>query len=154
MNDSEPIETPARAVPTPPDERERSPRRGMCAAVLSLEAITLGLTTPVLITVADVETGRALAVGLGLALACLLLAGLLRAEWAYGLGWVIQVAAIGLGFVIPMMFVLGAIFALLWASAYLLGRRIERERAAAYAAYDAARAPRDGTDGDGPRSED
>ena len=122
-------------------ERERSPRRGMCAAVLSLEAITLGLTTPVLITIADVETGVALAVGLGLAVACLLLAGMLRAEWAYTLGWAIQVAAIGLGFVIPLMFVLGAIFALLWAAAYLLGRKIERERAAAYAAYDAGQAP-------------
>ena len=48
-----------------------------------------------------------------------------------------QVAAIGLGFVVPLMFVLGAIFALLWGTAYFLGRKIERERAAAYAAFDA-----------------
>ena len=41
----------------------------------------------------------------------------------------------GLGFVIPLMFVLGAIFALLWGTAYFLGRKIERERAEAYAAY-------------------
>jgi hypothetical protein len=38
-----------------------------------------------------------------------------------------------------MMFVLGAIFALLWGTAYFLGRRIERERAAAYASYEAER---------------
>lgn len=114
---------------------ERSPRRGMCAAVLCLEAIALGLTTPVMITVVGVPTGVALAVGLGLALACLLLAGMLRAEWAYALGWLVQVAAVGLGFVITMMFVLGGIFALLWGAADLLGRRIERERAAAWAAY-------------------
>jgi hypothetical protein len=120
------------------DERTRSPRRGMCAAVLSLEAITLGLTTPVLISIAGVDTATALWVGLGLTVACLLLAGMLRAEWAYSLGWVIQGAAIGLGFVIPMMFGLGAIFALLWGAAYFLGRKIERERAEAYAAYDAA----------------
>lgn len=119
------------------DERERSPRRGMCAAVLSLEAITLGLTTPVLITIADVDTGTALAVGLGLAVVCLLLAGMLRSEWAYAFGWLVQVAAIALGFTIPLMFVLGGIFALLWGSAYFLGRRIERERAAAFAAFDA-----------------
>jgi hypothetical protein len=119
------------------DERERSPRRGMCAAVLSLEAITLGLTTPVLITVANIEVGVALAVGLGLAVLCLLVAGMLRSEWAYALGWLIQVAAIGLGFLIGLMFFLGAVFALLWATAYLLGRKIERERAAAYAAHDA-----------------
>ena len=116
---------------------ERSPRRGMCAAVLSLEAIALGLTTPVMITIADVPTGTALAVGLGLAAACLLLAGMLRAEWAYLAGYAVQAAAVALGFVVPAMFGLGAVFAALWAGADLLGRKIERERAAAWAAYDA-----------------
>ncbi|WP_299924860.1 DUF4233 domain-containing protein [uncultured Nocardioides sp.] len=124
-------------VPTDqvPSNTERSPRRGMAAAVLSLEAITLGLTTPVMITIADVPAGTAVAVGLGLAIVCLLLAGMLRAEWAYLAGYVVQVAAIGLGFVIPVMFGLGAVFATLWTAADLLGRKIERERAAAWAAY-------------------
>jgi hypothetical protein len=111
----------------------------MCAAVLCLEAVTLGLTTPVMVAVADVGLGAALGVGLGLAVACLLLAGLLRAEWAYAAGWVVQGAAIALGFVIPLMFVLGGIFALLYGAAYGLGRKIERERAAAYAALAADR---------------
>ena len=79
----------------------------MCAAVLSLEAITLGLTTPVMITIADVAAGTALAVGLGLAVVCLLLAGMLRAEWAYLAGYAVQVGAIALGFVVPVMFGLG-----------------------------------------------
>jgi hypothetical protein len=118
-------------------ERERSPRRGMCAAVLTLESITLGLTTPVLITISDVAVGTALLIGLGLAVACLVVAGMLRKEWAYGLGWAIQVGAVAVGFLVPMMFFLGGLFALLWATAYLLGRKIERERAAAYAAWDA-----------------
>lgn len=113
---------------------ERSPRRGMCAAVLSLEAITLALTTPVMITVGNVDKGVALAVGLGLALACLLIAGMLRSEWAYALGWAVQVGAIGLGVLVTLMFFLGSLFALLWGTAYFLGRKIERERAAAYAA--------------------
>jgi len=121
------------------DARTRSPRRGMCAAVLCLEAITLGLTTPVMVSVADVALGTALWIGLGLTVACLVLSGMLRAEWAYALGWVIQVAAIALGFIVPMMFFLGAIFGLLWGTAYFLGRKIERERAAAYEAYDAQR---------------
>ena len=116
---------------------QRSPRRGMCAAVLVLEAITLGLTTPVMISVAGVATGTALAVGLGLMTLCLLLAGMLRAEWAYLMGYVVQAAAVALGFVISMMFVLGVIFAALWAGADLLGRKIERERAAAWAAWEA-----------------
>jgi hypothetical protein len=111
-----------------------SARRSLCATVLLCEAITLGLTTPVMITLADVPRGTALAVGLGLAGACLLAAGLLRAAWAYWLGHAIQVAAVGLGFVVPLMFVLGPIFALLWGVAYRVGGKIERERADAYAA--------------------
>ena len=107
----------------------RSARRSMCAAMLVLQAVALGLTTPVLISVAGVGTPTALWVGLGLTVACILTAGLLRREWAYLLGWAIQVASIGLGFLIPMMFFLGAIFASLWAGAYFLGGRIDLEKA-------------------------
>jgi hypothetical protein len=117
----------------------------MCAAVLSLEAIVLGLTTPVLITIADVGTGAALGIGLGLMVACILLAGMLRREWAYGGGWLVQVAAVGLGFVIPFMFLLGGIFALLWGMADYLGRKIERERRAAFEAFDQLVGPQEGS---------
>lgn len=119
-----------------PRSETRSPRRGMCAAVLAFEGIVVGLSTPVMITLTDVELRTALAAGLGLAAACLLLAGLLRAEAAYAVGWVVQAAAIALGLLVPAMFFLGGIFALLWGAAYFLGRRIERDRAAAYAGYD------------------
>lgn len=113
----------------------RSPRRGMCAAVLALEGIVIGLSTPVMATLTDVSLGVAFGLGLGLAAACLLLAGMLRSEAAYGAGWVVQVGAVAVGFVVPTMFFLGAVFALLWGTAYFLGRRIEQDRAAAYAAH-------------------
>lgn len=108
----------------------RSPRRMMCAAVLGFECIVLGLVTPVLITVEDMAKGLALFIGLGLAVSAILVAGLLRFAWAYYLGSVIQVAAIGLGFVVPVMFVLGIGFGALWITAYVLGRRIECQQAA------------------------
>ena len=111
-------------------------RRSLCATVLVLEAITLGLTTPVMIALTDVATSTALGIGLGLAVWCLLTAGLLRAEWGYWMGHAVQVAAIALGVVVPTMFFLGPIFALLWVAADRLGQRIERERAEAYAAAD------------------
>jgi hypothetical protein len=117
--------------------------RSLCATVLVVEAITLGLTTPVMIAISDVDTGTALGIGLGSALVCLLTAGLLRAAWAFWLGHAIQVAAIGLGFVVPLMFVLGAILALLWGTAFGLGRKIERERAESYAALAASDAERE-----------
>lgn len=108
----------------------RSPRRMMCASVLLLECIVLGLVTPVLISVEDMETSTALVIGLGLAAAALLIAAMLRAEWAYWLGFLLQVAALALGFVVPAMFVLGAIFGALYATAYVLGRQIEAQNAA------------------------
>ena len=108
----------------------RSPRRMMCASVLGFECIVLGLVTPVLITVEGMDTGLALFIGLGLAISALVVAGLLRFEWAYYAGFAIQVAGLALGFIIPVMFVLGLIFGALWTAAYVLGRKIERQQAA------------------------
>jgi hypothetical protein len=107
----------------------RSLQRSMCAAMLSLQAVVLGLTTPVMISVADVSVGTALWIGLGLTVACVLTAGMLRRPWAYYLGWAIQVASLALAVVVPMMVVLGVIFGSLWAGAYFLGAKIDRERA-------------------------
>ena len=106
-----------------------STQRSMCAAILVLQAVVLGLTTPVMISVSDVAVATALWIGLGLTAACVVTAGLLRRPWAYAVGWAIQVASIGLGFVVAMMFLVGVIFASLWAGAYLLGRRIDVEKA-------------------------
>jgi len=106
-------------------------QRRLCSAILLLEAIVLGLSTPVLISVESVDPGRALWIGLGLTVACLVTSGLLRHPWAYYLGWAIQVAALLLGFAIGAMFALGIIFLLLWLTAVRLGRMIDRDRAAA-----------------------
>src|SRR6478609_468306 len=104
-------------------------QRRLCSAILLLEAIAFGLSTPVLASVKGLGAGAALGMGLGLAVACLLVAGLLRFAWAYWLGWAVQVVAILLGLVVATMFFLGAIFMALWATAYVLGRKIEVERA-------------------------
>jgi hypothetical protein len=106
-------------------------QRRLCSAILLLEAVVLGLSTPVLISVESVDTSRALWTGLGLTVACLLVAGLLRHRWAYALGWAIQVAALLLGFLTGAMFALGAIFLVLWLTAVRLGGTIDRDRAAA-----------------------
>ena len=100
--------------------------RRLCAAILLLEAVALGLSAPVLITVAGVGRAAGLWIGLGLAVACLLVSGLLRFAWSYVLGWAIQVAAVALGTQVDAMYVVGGIFLLLWGTSYFLGRRIER----------------------------
>ena len=106
-------------------------QRRLCSAILLLEAVVLGLTTPVMISVESVDKSQALWIGLGLTVACLLVAGMLRKPWAYGVGWAIQVAAVGLGLLVTAMYVLGAIFLLLWYAAVRIGRLIDTDRAAA-----------------------
>jgi hypothetical protein len=103
--------------------------RGMCAAMLTLEAVVLALSVPVMISVEDVDSGLAVGLGIGLAVLCVLTAGLLRRSWAYLMGHALQVGVICLGFVVPVMFLVGAMFAALWAFAYLVGRRIEADKA-------------------------
>jgi hypothetical protein len=103
--------------------------RGLAAAVLTFEAIVIGLAIPVAVAVAELDPSVAVPAGLGLALLCLVTAGLLRRPLGYRLGWAIQVAAVALGFVIPAMFFLGGLFAFLWFMALRLGGEVEAARA-------------------------
>ncbi len=104
--------------------------RAICAAVLALEAIVLGLSSPVMISVAHVNLAPALVGGMGLAALALVAAALLRYGWAYWLGHLVQIAAVTLGLIVPVMFLLGLVFAALWLAALLLGRRVEDAKAA------------------------
>ncbi|MET1133126.1 MAG: DUF4233 domain-containing protein [Aeromicrobium sp.] len=101
----------------------------MCAAMLSLQAIILGLSIPVMIAVEDVSAPLALLIGGGLAVLCLVVAGLLRHPWAYWVGHAIQVATILTGFLVPIMFFIGLMFAALWLGAFFLGRKIAADKA-------------------------
>jgi hypothetical protein len=107
----------------------RSPRRTLAAAIVSLEAFVVFFAGLVAKDLSPLSTGAALAVFGGLAVACLLAAGLLRRPWGYAFGWAVQVAAVATGFLVPVMFFLGGLFAVLWFVALQQGARIERERA-------------------------
>ena len=104
-------------------------QRAMCAGMLTLQAVALFLAGIVMTGLTDVGFAVALSIGLSLAALCLLAAGMLRKSWGYWLGWAVQVISIGLGFVVPIMFFLGAVFGALWAGAYFLGAKIDREKA-------------------------
>ncbi|MGI8899743.1 MAG: DUF4233 domain-containing protein [Nocardioides sp.] len=107
----------------------RSVQRSLCAAMLGLQAVVLFLTGVVLIGSTGLGPGWSLALGLGLAVLCVVAAGLLRRPIGYLLGWSIQLVSFALGFVVPAMFFLAVVFGALWATAYVLGARIDREKA-------------------------
>ena len=108
--------------------------RGLASGVLGLEAIVLLLVVPVAVTIFDVDPGVGIGGGIALIVLCVVAIAGLGRGWGYQLGWVVQVLAIGLGFVVPAMFVLGGIFALLWFYALRIARQVEAQRAEAQAA--------------------
>lgn len=103
--------------------------RGMCSAVLSFEAVMMLLSILVLNGFSAVSVPVAVAIGCGMAVACLVAIGGLRRPWGYPLGHVIQVAMIALGFLAAAILFIGLLFAGLWIAAYVIGLKIDRERA-------------------------
>lgn len=100
--------------------------RGIAAAVLVFEGLVVLFATLVALDLSDVDAPVLWSVGGGLALTCVLAAGLLRRPWGYALGSVLQVAVVAAGFVVPVMFFLGVVFAALWFFALHLGRKVAR----------------------------
>jgi len=102
--------------------------RRLCATVLVFEAVVIGLAIPVAITIAHTRPVLAGAAGGALAVAAVVLAGLVGRPgrgWALTAGTVLQVAVIATGIVVPAMYALGVIFAALWGTAIWLGRRYQ-----------------------------
>lgn len=99
----------------------------LSATVLILEAIVIALT---IVPAVKLENVDPLAAGLaaGLAVvAAVLLAALARRRLAVTLigGSLLQVLVIAFGVVLPVMYILGGIFALLWVAGIWLGHRVE-----------------------------
>ncbi|MGC0250971.1 DUF4233 domain-containing protein [Pseudactinotalea sp. Z1748] len=127
---------------TAPGERpRRSARVIFCTTVLTLEAFVVLFATLVGIGLDLGEPALVWAVGGVSALACLVLAGLARHRIGRILGSVMQGLLIASGLIIPMMVVVGIIFAVIWVVALRLGRRIDVERAECDEAERAGAAP-------------
>jgi Protein of unknown function (DUF4233) len=103
--------------------------RRLCATVLIMEAIVIGLSIPVAVTVDHASRGRAATAGGVLAIAAVLLAALaVRGPLRLVLigGSILQVLVVATGAIVTAMYFLGAIFAALWAIGIWLGRRVEQ----------------------------
>lgn len=99
--------------------------RRLCASVLGMEAIVVALTIPVAITINRVPVPLAATIGIGLAVLCVVVTAMLKRPFAYIAGSIVQILAIATGFLVPVMFFLGVIFALLWITAIFVAHRVE-----------------------------
>jgi hypothetical protein len=101
----------------------------MCAAVLAAQSIAVffGALVARGIAVAD-SSGAATAyllVGSGLAVLCIVAAGAMRSAVGVTLGWLIQLATFAATAVVPLMGLVGVIFATLWVLCLVQGHRID-----------------------------
>lgn len=97
----------------------------MCVSLLVLQAVVTALSIPVAISISHTDGATAGLIDGGLALAGVIIAGLLRYRWAYVAGSILQILVIATGFMVPTMFFLGVIFAVMWFIAIWLARRLE-----------------------------
>ena len=124
---TEPVtDQPAPAAP-PGRPRKRPILRRLLSSVLVFEAIVLVLAMPVAVTIEHLGHGVAFGVGGGLAVAAVLLAGLIgRGRWVLIAGTVLQFLIIVAGIEIPALYVLGVIFCALWFTGISLARKLEQ----------------------------
>lgn len=124
---AEPVEGAGPAAATGRRSGLRNPEaavRGLGAGTLGLEALVLLLAIQPIRVVGGHFGGAAIAATVALAVAAVLLAGLMRRRWAWSAGTVLQGLLLLAGLLHWSLFGLGVIFALVWAYALHVRRVI------------------------------
>jgi uncharacterized protein DUF4233 len=121
--------------------RKRPAKPQFAQTILVLEAVLVFFATLVAYGLRLAPTATIWWVGGALSLLLILLSGFVSRPGGYVAGSVAQALVLAGGFWVPMMFVIGAIFVVLWVVALRLGGRIDRERAEYDAAHPGAVGP-------------
>jgi hypothetical protein len=108
--------------------RSGSVKRTLASIVLGFELVVVFLGTLVIFGLSDLPAWVTLGGGALLCLIMVATLGLLRFDWAYLIGWGVQVIVLATGFLNPAMFVVGALFAGMWVYCMITGTRIDRQQ--------------------------
>ncbi|GGS18560.1 DUF4233 domain-containing protein [Streptomyces griseoviridis] len=112
--------------------------RTLCSSTLIGEFFVIGFAGLVAMKDDSLTMGTVWTVS-GIAMfLCVALCGMVTRPGGVALGWVLQIALIASGLVVPMMYILGVVFAALWWASVHYGRKIDEARARFAAQADAA----------------
>ncbi|MEU7648324.1 MULTISPECIES: DUF4233 domain-containing protein [Streptomyces] len=103
--------------------------RTLCASTLIGEFFVIGFAGLVAMKDPDLSMGTVWTVSGIAMLLCVLLCGVITRPGGVQLGWALQIALIVSGFVVPMMFIMGAVFAGLWWASVHFGRQVDEAKA-------------------------
>ncbi len=107
--------------------RPGNPMTRVLTMTVSFEVIIFGLAIFVMTRLSDVPLGVAVGVCVAAALLAVAAAGTMRRPLGQLLGWLCQLVGVALGFLTPSMFLMGGIFALLWITTVVLGKRLDAQ---------------------------
>ncbi|MEU6115370.1 DUF4233 domain-containing protein [Streptomyces sp. NPDC047117] len=103
--------------------------RTLCASTLIGEFFVIGFAALVAMQTSDLSAATVWTVSGIAMLVSLLLCGMISRPGGVALGWVLQIALIASGVVVPTMYFLGAVFAALWWASVHFGRKIDEAKA-------------------------
>lgn len=110
--------------------------RVLGSTMLSLQAIVLLLALPVAITVNGADPVVATWLFVSTAIACFVAVGVVTKPAGRWLGWIVQAATMALGFLVPWLFALAAIFVALWWASIHFAAKVEQLNAVRSAGSD------------------
>ncbi|MFD8521143.1 DUF4233 domain-containing protein [Streptomyces capillispiralis] len=103
--------------------------RTLCASTLIGEFFIIGFAGLVAMKDPDLSTGTVWTVcGVAMFLS-VVLCGVITRPGGVALGWAFQIALVASGVFVPMMFFMGAVFAVLWWASVHFGRKVDEAKA-------------------------
>jgi hypothetical protein len=121
--------------------RPRGAEESLLSIVLILEAVMFFFPTLVVFGKHEIATGWAIGGGLGFMVLLALASRMTGSRAGVWFGWLLQAAILATGFVERFMFVVGVLFVGMWVYCFVKGRQLDRQNAAARAAWEAENGP-------------
>lgn len=109
--------------------RKRSLTESLLTIVLTLEAFLVFFVTLTVFGLKALDPVAAFAGGGALMLAIILAARVMRYDWGVWVGWVLQVLLVATGILLPIMYLIAALFVALWVFCLVKGRQIDARNA-------------------------
>ncbi len=126
----------AEAVPEPTaqpapgrSKRQRSVTETLLSIVLTLEAVLVFFVTLVVFGLDITPPAVAFAGGGALIVVLVLGARFVRWPWGVWFGWVLQLLIVATGILVPLMYLIAAMFLAIWIYCFVRGRQIDRRNA-------------------------
>lgn len=115
------------AGPARKPRRRRSIRESLLSIALGLEAFLVFFVMMTAFGLKALPPAAAFGGGLALIAALIVAAALQRYEWGVWVGWVLQVVLLATGFILPIMFFIGAGFVALYIFCFVKARQLTNQ---------------------------